>query len=232
MIRFKFIPLLLAFLFVSLSASAETNTLTKVQKLNGWRLLFNGKDFDGWRTFNKGGKIGPAWEVKGGLLTKVETARSGGLMTVDTFGDFDLNWGWRIREGGNNGIKYFIKEGSEKSIGHEYQMFDDAAHGDSKRKGLTASFYDVLPPAARAKVKKPGEWNHSRIYVRGNKVEHWLNGKKVLAYTLGSEQVLKAVQDSKFKDVKGFGTKVRGHILLTDHKDHCEFKNIRIREYK
>ena len=153
-------------------------------------------------------------------------------MTVDTFGDFDLNWGWRIREGGNNGIKYFIKEGSEKSIGHEYQMLDDSAHAGSKPKGLTASFYDVLPPSARARVKKPGEWNHSRIYVRCAKVEHWLNGAKVLEYTLGSEAVLKAVQDSKFKAVPGFGTKVRGHILLTDHKDHCEFKNIRIREYK
>jgi hypothetical protein len=87
----------------------------------------------------------------------------------------------------------------------------------------------VLPPKSETGLKPPMEWNTSRVIVRGNQVEHWLNGNKVLAYELGSEEVLAAVAKSKFKDVSGFGTKIKGHILLTDHKDEASFRNIKIR---
>lgn len=225
---------MLAAFLIPGSAFAAQIKLSDAQKAKGWRMLFNGKDFSGWRTYQKGGEIGAGWQVKDEVLTKVQNVRSGDIMTVATFGDFDLNWDWRVGTNGNNGIKYFITEERKATIGHEYQMLDDInyAKGKGKPKSLTASFYDVLPPAADKPVKPPGEWNHSRIFVLGNQVEHWLNGAKVLSYELGSEQVLKAVQDSKFKKHQGFGNKVKGHILLTDHKDHCEFKNIRIREFK
>ena len=230
----KHILTLLAVLFISGSGFAAQIKLTDTQKAKGWRMLFNGKDLTGWRTYKADGKIGAAWRVKDGVLTKVQGVRSGDIMTVETFGDFDLNWDWRVQTNGNNGIKYFITAARKAAIGHEYQMIDDLnyAKGKGKPKSLTASFYDVLPPAADKPVKKPGEWNHSRIFVLGNQVEHWLNGAKVLSYELGGKQVLKAVQDSKFKKYPGFGTKVRGHILLTDHNDECQFKNIRIREFK
>jgi hypothetical protein len=216
------------------SAAAALNTLTEDQKTKGWRLLFNGKDLDGWRTYKKDGEIGAAWQVKDGILHKVGGAKGGDVMTVETFGDFDLNWEWRIEKRGNSGIKYCILEKRKATIGHEYQMLDDANYGNGKgkAKGLTASFYDVLPPVEGTKPLEPGAWNHSRIFVLGSTVEHWLNGEKVLEYELGSEAVLKAVQNSKFKKHAKFGTKVSGHILLTDHRDPCQFKNIRIREFK
>jgi len=153
-------------------------------------------------------------------------------MTVDAYEDFDLSWEWRISKKGNNGIKYFITEERKAPVGHEYQMLDDEAFPKLKAKSLTASFYDVLPAADEKRLFKPGAWNHSRIFVLGDTVEHWLNGERVLQYQLGGDEVLKAVQDSKFKKLEGFGSKIRGHILLTDHKDECCFKNIRIREFK
>ena len=105
----------------------------------------------------------------------------------------------------------------------------DEKNAKMSPKHRTASFYDVLPPAEERPLKPAGEWNHSRVLVRGNHVEHWLNGKKVLEYELGSEEVLKAVQDSKFRKVEGFGKPQNGHILLTYHNDPVSYRNIKIR---
>lgn len=226
--------ILFLLLALPVATSAATFKLSADQKAKGWRMLFNGKNLEGWRTYPKGGKIGDAWQIKDGVLVKVAGKKGGNIMTKETFTDFDLNWDWRVQNKGNNGIKYMILEERKATIGHEYQMLDDINYSKGKKvkaKGLTASFYDVLPPNTKGVVKGPGEWNHSRIFVLGDTVEHWLNGKMVLQYKLGSKEVLAAVQDSKFKKYPGFGTKKTGHILLTDHKDQCEFKNIRIREF-
>lgn len=93
----------------------------------------------------------------------------------------------------------------------------------------TASFYLVVAPNEKKKVKPFGEWNFSRVLVRGNHVEHWLNGEQVLEYELGSKAVLDQVAKTKFKGVADFGTKIRGHILLTYHNDECSFRNIKLR---
>lgn len=231
--KVKFVTLLALLILPSAGFSAAFK-LSADQKSKGWRMLFNGKNLEGWTTYPKGGKIGDAWQIKGGVLTKVAGKKGGNIMTKETFTDFDLNWNWRVQEEGNNGIKYMILEERKATIGHEYQMIDDInyANGKGKSKNLTASLYDVLPPNTKGAVKQPGEWNHSRIFVLGDTVEHWLNGKMVLQYKLGSKELLDAVQNSKFKKHAGFGNKKTGHILLTDHKDQCEFKNIRIREFK
>ena len=97
-------------------------------------------------------------------------------------------------------------------------------------KASTASFYDVLAPQANKPLKPVGEWNHSRVVALGNQVEHWLNGAKVLSYEMGSDAVKEAIARSKFKNVPGFGTRLAGHILLTDHQDEASFRNIKIRE--
>ena len=94
----------------------------------------------------------------------------------------------------------------------------------------TASFYDVLPPTKPRKLHPPGEWNSSRVVVRGAHVEHWLNGEKVLEYELESDELKAAIAASKFKDAKGFGTRTKGHLMLTDHGDECWFRNVRLRE--
>ena len=222
----------LALSSVSLVA-AEINSLTPAEISAGWKLLFDGKSLTGWRNFKKKEPPKQGWVVEAGILRKVSTASGGDIITDQTFDDFDLQWEWRISRKGNNGIKYFITEERGSAIGHEYQMIDDEGNSDGKigPKHQTASFYDVLPPRQDLKpLKLPGEWNHSRVLVQGNHVEHWLNGTKVLEYELGSDLVKSEVAKSKFKSVAGFGTHIKGHILLTDHQDECWFRNIKIRE--
>ena len=215
-------------LFGAEDAEAKQNQLTAAEKAEGWRLLFDGQTTTGWRSFKKQTFPNKGWVVEQGILKKVEGVNGGDIITTDEFNDFDFQWDWRIPAKANNGIKYFITEERKEAIGHEYQMIDDATV--ESKKHATASFYDVLPPLEPKPLKPVGEWNHSRVLVRGNHVEHWLNGTKVLEYELGSEKVLAAVAESKFKSVRGFGTKIKGHILLTDHHDEASFRNLKIRE--
>lgn len=212
------------------AADALSNTLTDSEKAAGWRLLFNGTSLDGWRGFKKTGPPTSGWEVKNGVLTCVKGGKGGDIITTDQFDDFELSWEWSMPPKSNNGIKYFITESRPGAIGHEYQMIDDTLAHDAQ--SSTASFYLVVAPNEKKKVKPFGEWNQSRVLVQGNHVEHWLNGAKVLEYELGSPAILEQVAKTKFKGVAGFGTKIRGHILLTYHSDECNFRNVKLREPK
>jgi len=206
---------------------AEPNSLSAEEKAAGWRLLFDGQTTEGWRGFKTTSFPDRGWIIENGTLIKQPRIRGGDIITTETFLDFELVWEWRIYPGGNNGVKYFITEERDGAIGHEYQMIDDSQVRDPK--GTTASFYGVLPPLPDKPAPKIDDWNRSRVLVQGQHVEHWLNGVKALEYELGSPTVLAAVAKSKFKDVPGFGTKLRGHILLTDHTDEAHYRNIKIR---
>lgn len=211
------------------AADAPLNTLTDAEKAAGWKLLFNGTSLDGWRGFKTALPTG-GWEVKNGILTCVKGGKGGDIITTDQFDDFELSWEWSMPPKSNNGVKYFITETRPGAIGHEYQMIDDTLAHDAQ--SSTASFYLVVAPNEKKKVKPFGEWNHSRVLVQGNHVEHWLNGEQVLTYELGSPAILEQVAKTKFKGVAGFGTKIRGHILLTYHSDECSFRNVKLREPK
>ena len=210
------------------SALTADSTLSAEECAAGWKLLFDGKSLAGWRGFKKKAPPSQGWVVENGILKKVGGVQGGDIITEEKFSNFELRWEWRIPARSNNGIKYFIDEQRSSPIGHEYQMIDDILAKTPKHK--TGSFYDVLPPTAN-EATKIGEWNSSAVLVRGNNVEHWLNGTKILQYELGSEPVKKAVAASKFKDVAGFGMKLKGHILLTDHKDEAWFRDIKIRPF-
>jgi hypothetical protein len=213
------------------SRAAGPNTLTEAEQAAGWKLLFDGRSLAGWRAYGSQARPGDGWKVEDGLLIKLKGVRGGDIITEQKFGDFELSWEWRIEAGGNNGIKYLVTEERRGAPGHEYQLIDDAGHPDGKLgpKRQTASFYEVLPPTADKPLKPPGEWNHSRIIIQGDRVEHWLNGAKVLEYTLGSDEVKAGIAASKFRNAAGFGEKIKGHIMLTDHQDACWFRNIKIR---
>ena len=214
------------------SAEAKPNELSPAEKKAGWKLLFDGKTTTGWRSFKKQTFPEKGWAVEDGWLKCIAEGRGGDILTDQTFDDFELQWEWRIPLKANNGVKYFITEERAQALGHEYQMIDDARHPDGLRgpKWQTASFYDVLPAKSDKPLRPPGEINLSRIVIRGNQVEHWLNGAKVLQYECGSDEVKAAVAASKFKNVAGFGNKIKGHILLTEHHDEASFRNIKIRE--
>lgn len=192
-----------------------------------WQSLFDGKTFAGWKVLGSDQPPARGWVIEDGVLKKVARERGGNLASAETFEEFDLTWEWLLPPRANNGLKYFVVPERGASIGHEYQMIDDSVVGSEK--GKTGSFYDVLPPKPGRKPPRVGEWNLSRITVRGQQVEHWLNGELILQYTLGSPEVLTAVARSKFKPVEKFGTRVRGHILLTDHTDEAWYRNLRIR---
>ena len=209
---------------------AAPNELTSAEKAEGWQLLFDGKTTAGWRSFKKQTFPDKGWVVEQGTLKKVANVQGGDIITTNTFEQFDLRWEWKIPLKANNGIKYFITEERGGPIGHEYQMIDDSTVNNPKQR--TGSFYDVLPPNEHTALKPPGEWNQSRVLVQGDRVEHWLNGMKILEYELGGEKVKTAVAASKFKDVKGFGERLKGHILLTDHRDEATFRSIKIRELR
>jgi len=213
-----------------LLAGAETQTLTAEEKAAGWKQLFNGKDLTGWRAFGKQAAPGAGWKVVDGILTKGPKAPGGNIVTDESFTDYELVWEWKIAEKGNNGVKYLIDEKRSSAPGPEYQMLDDKGHPDAKvgAKRQTAALYDIIPPAEDKKLNAPGEWNESKIIVKGNHVEHWLNGAKVLSYELGSEELKAAIANSKFKAAPGFSEKVTGPIMITDHMDEVSFRVIKI----
>lgn len=217
-----------------LPARAADNELTAAEKSAGWQLLFDGKSFSGWRGYRAAEVPAGAWEIVDGTLHAKAGARTGDIITDKKYNDFELSWEWRVQEGGNNGVKYFVTEDRPGAPGQEYQMIDDERHPDGKRGPLyqTGAFYDVLPPAADKPRRPAGEWNESRIVVRGQRVEHWLNGKNVLTYELGSEETKAGLARSKFKNAAGFGDKIAGHIMLTYHQDNCWYRNMKIRELK
>lgn len=224
--------LALAFAGVATAVAADANALSDAEKAAGWKLLFDGKSLAGWTSFKKTTPPEKGWDIQDGWLHHIAKGGGGDIVSVEKYSEFELSWEWRIAEGGNSGLKYFISDDRKGgAIGHEYQMLDDDKHPDGK-KGLnrqTAAFYDVLEPANRP-VKKPGEINQSRVLVKGNHVEHWLNGAKVLEYELGSDALKAAIAKSKFKNVEGFGTRLPGRLLLQDHGDEIFIRNLKLRD--
>jgi hypothetical protein len=215
----------------ALLSAAPANQLTKEEKSAGWKLLFDGTTTQGWRTFKKQSFPEKGWVVEGGWLHG-QGKGGGDIISDGEFDDFELQWDWKLAPSGNSGVKYFVLDSRALPLGHEYQMLDDEREPGIKkgnRKQFTAAFYDVLPPGP-TRVKPAGEVNTSRILVKGNHVEHWLNGEKVLEYECGSDTVKAAVATSKFKNVAGFGSKVKGHLLLQDHASEVWFRNVKLRE--
>ena len=233
------LALLNALMFGTCSAAPATPatapvTLNAEEKAAGWRLLFDGQSLTGWRLYGKPAAtvIGPGWKAENGILKKIAGIKTGDIITEQTFENFELSWEWRIEKDGNNGVKYFVTEKRPGAPGHEYQMIDDdspkwaSLHAESK----TASYYEVLPPAADRPLNPPGQWNRSRIVVRSQIVEHWLNDRLVLTYEIGSAAVKAGIAKSKFNKYPDFGQKLRGHIMLTDHGDEAWFRAIKLRE--
>jgi hypothetical protein len=212
------------------------NGLTPQEKASGWELLFDGRSFAGWRGYKLKGPPPAGWEIKDGLLRTSGGAATGvDLITERKFANFELMWEWRLAPGANSGIKYFVTEDRPNAPGHEYQLLDDTGDPSRDRRTpaqRTGAFYDVLEPAVDKPLKAAGQWNQSRLVVKGSRVEHWLNGRNVLTYEVGGPAVKAGIAKSKFKDERAFGQKVEGHLLITYHASEASFRNLKVRELK
>ena len=232
------------------AAGGSANTLTAEEKAAGWKLLWDGQTSEGWRSARSEDFPAKGWEMKDGLLSVLpsggaESAAGGDIITRDRYANFELTADFKITPGANSGIKYFVqpnlgavtgagaKATTGSAIGPEFQVLDDVLHPDAKlgRNGnrTMASLYDLLPAATTKPVNPIGEWNHARIVVRGQHVEHWLNGQKVVEYERGSPWFRAVVAQSKFKNIAGYGEWPDGHILLQDHGNRVSYQNIKLR---
>lgn len=243
--QFILTGLLLATL-VAAEKPQTPNTLTDKEKKAGWTLLFDGKTTNGWRGAYKDKFPEKGWTVADGLLTIQQSDGSesqsfGDIVTTGEYGDFDLMFDFKLTEGANSGVKYFVVEQSPKpkgsAFGLEFQVLDDDKHPDAKmgRDGnrTVGSLYDLIPASSK-KANPIGEWNTGRIVSKGHHVEHWLNGKKVVDYERGSEKFRELVAMSKYKapdyNAHGrFGEAPKGHILLQDHGNKVSYRNIKIK---
>ncbi len=237
--------------YISQQASVtQPNTLSVAEKNQGWKLLFDGKAFNGWRSYFDNMDPAKGWSIEAGYFKNSKgngRPRSGGgdLMTTELFTDFDFRFEWSMPPGGNSGVYYLFQERQDKPgvgmymgddgrspVGFEYQLLDDERHPDALKNGpirSTGSLYSLVPPNDTKRLKPAGEFNESRIVVNGKHVEHWLNGAKIVEYDLGSPALLDAIARSKYKDVPGYGVKGKTRILLQDHGDEVRFRSLKIR---
>jgi hypothetical protein len=225
------------------STSAGTpNTLTPAEKAAGWKLLFDGQTTKGWRGFRRDHFPLEGWVISDGAIKHVagqgrQSQHGGDIITLGQYDHFELQLEWRLTPGANSGIKYLVAEEMVKAghsgLGFEMQVLDDERHPDAKQgkdgNRTAGALYDLIAP--RNKVLRPvGEWNQARLLVHGRRVEHWLNGVKIVEYERGSDRLKALIAGSKYKDIPGFGEVSKGHILLQDHGDEVWYRSIKLRE--
>ncbi|MDP6368260.1 MAG: DUF1080 domain-containing protein, partial [Planctomycetota bacterium] len=213
------------------SGHRQPNQLTAAEREAGWELLFDGATSAGWRGFRRDAFPEQGWAIEDGALRKVAQGGGGDIISERSFRDFEFEFDWRVAPGANSGVFYRVTEDHNNSweTGPEYQVLDDELHGDG-RSPLTgaAALYGLIPCKGK-RLAEVGSWNRGRIVVVGNRVEHWLNGSRVLSYDLNSERWRSLKTGSKFSSMPDFGMSPAGHIVLQDHGDDVWYRNLRVR---
>lgn len=198
-----------------------------------WVALFDGTSLDGWRGYKKEA-VPAAWKIEGNTLAFTpiaDQAERGDIMTRDQFGDFELEYEWRVSPAGNSGVMWRVTEELQYpwNTGPEQQVLDDERHPDGKLPSHRAgALYDLVDPPAN--ITRPvGEFNQARIVARGSRVQLFLNGQQTADVDFGSEEGKRLLANSKFKSMPRFAQNARGHIVLQDHGDPVWYRNIRVR---
>jgi len=201
-------------------------------KTQNWVILFDGGSVDQWRGYKQDNFPKDGWTVDNGALKTIDGGNRVDIITKDIYENFELVLEWRVSPAGNSGIFYFATEESDYiwQTAPEMQVLDDSAHPDGKRAVTSAgSLYALISPTVNS-LKPVGEFNEARIKVKNDQVEHWQNGKKVLAYEYGSDTINELIAKSKFKSMPLFAKANSGHVGLQHHGEEVWFRNIRIRK--
>jgi hypothetical protein len=219
------------------------NLLSPQEQSEGYKLLWDGRTNTGWHAARSASFPEKGWKISNGELSVepsngAESTNGGDIVSTDQYHAFELKFDFKLTEGANSGVKYFVtlaENNAGSAIGMEYQVLDDERHPDAKlgKNGnrTLASLYDLIPSKKVDKsLKKIGEWNQGMVRVYpDNRIEHWLNGFKVVEFTRGSAEFKSLVADSKFKGFANFGMAEKGHILLQDHGNQVFFRSIKIK---
>lgn len=195
-------------------------------------VLFDGKSLDHFRGY-KSEEIGKGWKIVDSTLM-FDGSGGGDIITKEKYSDFELTFDWKVAEGANSGVMYRVTtgDGAPYFSGPEYQILDDDKHRDGGNPLTSAGSLYGLYTADDKELKPVGQWNQAKIVHRGNQVEHWLNGRKVVSAEIGSDDWKQRVGSSKFKDWKKFAASQSGHIAFQDHGDQVWFRNITLKSLK
>jgi hypothetical protein len=230
------VTILAGMLFSCKQESKEAKEqMSAEQKTGEWTSLFDGSSLKGWRNYRET-KVGPAWKVVDGtlMLDPSSDSRGGDLLTDEEFENFELELEWKIDSCGNSGIIFNVVEDPEYSevweTGPEMQVLDNTCHPDAKIiKHRAGDLYDLISCSTET-VKPAGEWNAVRIISQNASYEFYLNGSKIVSFTMHTPEWDEMIRNSKFKDMPAFGKSTRGHIALQDHGNKVWFRNIRIKK--
>ena len=218
----------------STTTAGSNNVLTDAEKQEGYKLLFDGTSTTGWRTYKN--KAADSWSVVDGVLyckgdTTNKSDMRADMMTTGMYENFDFSVDWKISPKGNSGIIYLASEEFDAAYlsGPEYQIIDDKNFPEKLEDWQMTGADYAMYPAPAAAPNAVGEWNTSRIVKNKTHVEHWLNGKKIVEYEMGSADWKKKKADGKWKDAAGYGMTAKGHSALQDHGSEAWFKNIKVK---
>ena len=236
----NFFLVIVIFLFISCKQASKKNASV-------WINLFDGTSLNGWRAYN-GDEMPPGWMIIDSVLTfttdqimEEDYDYKGSrdiIYGASEFDNFELYLEWKIPKGGNSGIFYHLKEGYDgpPEVAPEYQLLDDKNYEEVHNYKLkdwqkTGADYAMYSPDTSEKILNPiGEWNSSRIVFTPKRVEHWLNGRKVLSFIPWSEDWYKRRNSGKWSGAPDYAKYKTGFIGLQDHGSNLYFRNIKIKK--
>lgn len=200
------------------------------KKAKKWEILFDGVSTEKWRGYKQDSFPAKSWTVQDGAL-KTIVGDGSDIVSKEEYDNFELRLEWKVAPGANSGVMYRVTEDYDQPwfTGPEMQVLDDDKHADGKNPKTSAGSLYALIAATNKELKPVGEYNLARVVVKNNHVEHWLNGKKVVEYEMGSDSLKELVAKSKFADKPKFAQQPKGRIVLQHHHDEVWFRNVKIR---